>query len=66
VVDRINEYRAAGIETFIVSGVPLLEEAYRVAELVLPHLPVDGRTEPAAPSFTWESRAEPAPQGAAG
>jgi len=25
----------------IVSGMPLLEEAYRFAELVLPHLPVD-------------------------
>lgn len=36
----IDQYRRAGISTFIVSGLPLLEEAYRVAENILPHLPV--------------------------
>ncbi|MGG3888003.1 LLM class flavin-dependent oxidoreductase [Metabacillus fastidiosus] len=40
VLARIQEYRDAGISTFIVSGIPLLEEAYRVAEQILPHLPV--------------------------
>jgi alkanesulfonate monooxygenase len=40
VLARIQEYRDAGISTFIVSGIPLLEEAYRVAETILPHLPV--------------------------
>jgi alkanesulfonate monooxygenase len=40
VLERIQEYRDAGISTFIVSGIPLLEEAYRVAEQILPHLPV--------------------------
>lgn len=40
VLKRIQDYRDAGIEVFIVSGMPLLEEAYRFAELVLPHLPV--------------------------
>jgi len=40
VLARIQEYRDAGISTFIFSGIPLLEEAYRVAELILPHLPV--------------------------
>lgn len=41
VVSRIQDYRDAGIEVLIVSGMPLLEEAYRFAELVLPRLPVD-------------------------
>ncbi len=41
VVKRIQDYRDAGIEVLIVSGMPLLEEAYRFAELVLPRLPVD-------------------------
>jgi alkanesulfonate monooxygenase len=41
VVARIQDYRDAGIEVLIVSGMPLLEEAYRFAELVLPRLPVD-------------------------
>jgi alkanesulfonate monooxygenase len=40
VLKTIEEYREAGIETFIVSGIPLLEEAYRVSEQILPHLPV--------------------------
>ena len=40
VADRIEEYRALGVETFILSGYPHLEEAYRVAELLFPLLPV--------------------------
>lgn len=36
VAARMREYRAAGIETFVMSGYPHLEEAYRVAELVFP------------------------------
>jgi len=43
VVARINDYRDAGIDVLIASGMPLLEEAYRFAELVLPHLPVERR-----------------------
>ena len=35
---RIREYRDLGIDTFIFSGYPHLEEAYRVAELLLPEL----------------------------
>ena len=38
VAERIEEYRALGIEHFILSGQPHLEEAYRVAEGVLPLL----------------------------
>ncbi len=39
VADRIKEYMALGIDTFIMSGYPHLEEAYRFAELVFPLLP---------------------------
>ncbi len=35
---RIEEYRELGIDTFIMSGYPHLEEAYRFGELVLPNL----------------------------
>jgi alkanesulfonate monooxygenase len=38
VATRIREYAALGIDTFILSGYPHLEEAYRVAELLLPRL----------------------------
>ena len=38
--ERISEYAVAGIETFILSGYPHLEEAYRVAELLFPLLPI--------------------------
>lgn len=40
VAARIKEYQALGIDTFILSGYPHLEEAYRFAELVFPHLAV--------------------------
>ena len=36
VAKRIKEYEALGIDTFIFSGYPHLEEAYRFAELVFP------------------------------
>jgi len=39
VAARLLEYRELGIETFILSGYPHLEEAYRFAELVFPLLP---------------------------
>ena len=38
VAARIAEYQALGIDTFIMSGYPHLEEAYRFAELVFPLL----------------------------
>ncbi len=38
VAARIKEYIALGIDTFIMSGYPHLEEAYRFAELVFPLL----------------------------
>lgn len=36
VAARLREYQALGIDTVIASGYPHLEEAYRVAELLLP------------------------------
>jgi alkanesulfonate monooxygenase len=36
--ERIREYQDIGIDTFILSGYPHLEEAYRFAELVFPLL----------------------------
>ncbi|MDT0359195.1 FMNH2-dependent alkanesulfonate monooxygenase [Herbaspirillum huttiense F1] len=39
VAARIKEYADLGIDTFILSGYPHLEESYRFAELVFPLLP---------------------------
>src|ERR1700728_1437838 len=57
VAQRVLEYADLGIDTFILSGYPHLEEAYRVAELLFPLLPLsaesgakDGRA-PAAENF---------------
>jgi alkanesulfonate monooxygenase len=41
VAQRMLEYADLGIESFILSGYPHLEEAYRVAELLFPLLPLD-------------------------
>ncbi|MGZ8251702.1 MAG: FMNH2-dependent alkanesulfonate monooxygenase [Methylophilaceae bacterium] len=41
VADRIKEYAALGIEHFVFSGYPHLEESYRVAELLFPLLPLE-------------------------
>jgi alkanesulfonate monooxygenase len=46
VAARMKEYEALGIETFIFSGYPHLEEAYRVAELLFPLLSLE---QPALP-----------------
>jgi hypothetical protein len=40
VAERLKEYASLGIDTFILSGYPHLEEAYRIAELLFPRLPV--------------------------
>jgi alkanesulfonate monooxygenase len=40
IAKRMQEYADLGIETFILSGYPHLEEAYRVADLLFPRLPV--------------------------
>ena len=50
VAARIKEYMAIGIDTFIMSGYPHLEEAYRFAELVFPLLPLHAQTRPVDPA----------------
>jgi len=46
VAERLREYAALGIDTFILSGYPHLEEAYRVAELLFPRLDVVAAAQP--------------------
>lgn len=41
VAARMLEYSELGIDNFILSGYPHLEEAYRTAELLFPRLPLD-------------------------
>ena len=45
VAERMREYMRLGIGTFILSGYPHLEEAYRFAELVLPRLKLNHKTK---------------------
>ncbi len=45
VAERIREYSELGIDTFVLSGYPHLEEAYRFAELVFPLLPLAVRNK---------------------
>ena len=52
VAARIREYQALGIDLVIGSGYPHLEECYRTAELLFPHLGVaGGRRLPGGPSI---------------
>lgn len=51
VAARIKEYADLGIDSFVLSGYPHLEEAYRFAELVFPLLPGKGKVTMDA-SFT--------------
>jgi alkanesulfonate monooxygenase len=52
VADRIKEYADLGLEYFILSGYPHLEEAHRFAELVFPLLPLKLRDKLAAQNLT--------------
>ncbi len=52
VAARIKEYAALGVESFILSGYPHLEEAYRFAELVFPLLPLERAAQSGETSFT--------------
>lgn len=45
VAARIKEYADLGIETFILSGYPHLEEAYNTAELLFPKLPIEQKKD---------------------
>jgi alkanesulfonate monooxygenase len=49
VADRIAEYHALGIDEFILSGYPHLEEAYSVGEGVMPALRSRGLLGPPNP-----------------
>ena len=44
VARRLLEYHDLGVDNFILSGYPHLEEAYRVAELLFPRLPLSHGT----------------------
>jgi len=52
VADRIKEYANLGLEYFIMSGYPHLEEAHRFAELVFPLLPLKLRDKLAGQTLT--------------
>ena len=52
VAKRMQEYSDLGIETFIVSGYPHLEKAYRVADLLFPHLPLLSKSERSVGNIT--------------
>lgn len=52
VAERMQEYAALGIDTFILSGYPHLEEAYRVSELLFPRLPIQRRADAEATNLT--------------
>lgn len=54
---RMQECADVGVDTFVLSGYPHLEEAYRVAELLFPRLPVNApqdilATEPGGEIFS--------------
>jgi alkanesulfonate monooxygenase len=51
VAARMKEYIALGIDTFILSGYPHLEEAYRFSELLFPLLPLAHGRKAAAASI---------------
>lgn len=50
IADRIEEYAAIGIEEFVLSGYPHLEESYWFGEGVLPELARRGRWQHPAPA----------------
>lgn len=52
VAARIQEYADLGIDNFIFSGYPHLEEAYRFAELVFPLLPLKVQQKLTKPNLT--------------
>ena len=55
VIRTLEAYQAVGIDTFILSGMPLLEEAYRFGELVLPRLDITRETPAPKKQFTWNT-----------
>lgn len=60
---RMREYMTLGIDTFIMSGYPHLEEAYRFAELVFPLLPPrDGGRDATLVGFNFTASSNKQPQ----
>ncbi|MCS2172406.1 FMNH2-dependent alkanesulfonate monooxygenase [Scandinavium sp. TWS1a] len=57
VAARINEYAALGIDSFVLSGYPHLEEAYKVGELLFPHLDVAIPEIPQPPALRLQGEA---------
>lgn len=49
---RLEEYADLGVDTFVLSGYPHLEEAYRFAELVFPLIPGKRRASTEGTTFT--------------
>ena len=49
---RIKEYADLGVDTFVLSGYPHLEEAYRFAECLFPLLPGKRRASTEGMNFT--------------
>ncbi len=56
VAARINEYAALGIDSFILSGYPHLEEAYKVGELLFPHRMSLSRKFRSHASFSYRAK----------
>ncbi len=54
VIRTLEAYKKAGVNTFNLSGMPLLEEAFRFGEKVLPRLDVS-REVSSAKQFTWST-----------
>jgi alkanesulfonate monooxygenase len=52
VAERLREYAALGLDDFILSGYPHLEEAHRFAELVFPLLPLGLQERLGGPKLT--------------
>lgn len=48
---RLKEYEALGAETFVLSGYPHLEEAYRFAEQVFPHIGIQAPSRLQSPNL---------------
>ena len=51
IAERIREYAELGVDSFIFSGYPHLEEAYRVAELLFPLLKADTDLNQTSPQY---------------
>jgi alkanesulfonate monooxygenase len=54
VAARIREYQEIGVETFITSAYPHLEEIFNVSELLFPLLGIEGEAAPAERSWDLE------------